>query len=201
MIKTNARFRPARESDASDLACLHDIASRGTMFWFWSTSREPGQSAIEVGRNRIRTNTDSPTYYRNSTIAEIGGAVAGALIGRLMPTPYHRDDTADLPEVFAPVLELEAIAIGSWYLNVVAVYPEFRGHGLGSALLWHAERIARKSGAPWMSLNVEDANAGALRFYLRHGFTERARRPCVPFPGSMDEGDWVLLGKELAEGA
>jgi hypothetical protein len=51
-----------------------------------------------------------------------------------------------------------------------------------------------------MSIIMEDANVGALRLYLRHGFAERARRPYVPFPGSMDEGDWVLLGKEL-EGA
>ena len=49
-----------------------------------------------------------------------------------------------------------------------------------------------------MSIIVEDANAGALRLYLRHGFAEWARRPYVPFPGSMDKGDWVLLGKGMA---
>ena len=80
----------------------------------------------------------------------------------------------------------------------MAMYPEFRGRGLGSELLSHAEKIARESGASRMSIIVEDANAGVLRLYLRHGFAERARRPYVPFPGSMDEGDWVLLGKGLA---
>ena len=197
-MKTNAQLRPARESDASDLACLFDIAARGNALWTWSTLREPGQSAIEVGRNRIRTNTAHPSYYKNFTIAEIEGAVAGAFAGRLIPIPYHRGDAADLLETLAPYLALEAIAAGSWDLFVVAVYPEFRGRGLGSELLRHAEKIGRESGASRMSIIVEDANAGALRLYLRHGFAEWARRPYVPFPGSMDKGDWVLLGKGMA---
>ena len=197
-MKANPQFRPARESDASDLACLLDIASRGLSLWLWSTSRERGQSAIEVGRDRIRTNTAIPVYYTNFTIAEIGGAVAGAFVGRLIPAQYHRGDGTDLLEAFAPYVELEAIAAGSWDLFVVAVYPEFRGHGLGSEILSHAEKIAGESGASRMSIIVEDANAGALRLYLRHGFAEWARRPYVPFPGSMDKGDWVLLGKGMA---
>ena len=72
--------------------------------------------------------------YGAFTVAEIDGAIAGALTGRLIPIPYKRGDFADLPDVFAPVLELEAVAAGSWYLNVISVYPEFRGPGLGSAL-------------------------------------------------------------------
>src|SRR5215472_17267713 len=110
----------------------------------------------------------------------------------------YRGDAANLPETLAPYLTLEAIAAGSWDLYFVAMYPEFRGRGLGSELLSHAEKIARESGASRMSIIVEDANAGALRLYLRHGFAEWARRPYVPFPGSMDKGDWVLLGKGMA---
>ena len=74
------------------------------------------------------------------TVAESDGAIAGALTGRLIPLPYERGDSADLPDVYAPLLELEAVA-GLWYLNVVAVYPEFRGQGLGSALLSKAKRL------------------------------------------------------------
>ena len=62
--------------------------------------------------------------YGAFTVAEIDGAIAGALTGRLIPIPYKRGDSADLPDVFAPVLELEAVAAGSWYLNVISVYPE-----------------------------------------------------------------------------
>jgi ribosomal protein S18 acetylase RimI-like enzyme len=194
----NVRFRQARESDALDLACLIDCASRGLALWLWSTLREPGQSSIEVGRHRIRTQTASPLHYGTFTIADIDGAIAGALTGRLIPLPYERGDSADLPDVFVPLLELEAVAAGSWYLNVVAVYPEFRGQGLGSALLGKAEEIARLADAPQISLIVEEANTGALRLYLQYGFEEWVRRPYIPFPGSTDEGDWILLRKDIA---
>jgi ribosomal protein S18 acetylase RimI-like enzyme len=197
-MNANVRFRRAQESDALDLACLIDSASRGLALWLWSTLREPGQSAIEVGRHRIRTLTASPHYYEAFTVAEVDGAVAGALTGRSLPIPYKRGDSADLPDAFAPVLELEALAAGSWYLNVVSVYPEFRGQGIGSALLGKAEDIARLAKASRMSLIVEDANAGALKLYLRSGFREWSRRPYVPFPASMDEGDFILLKKEIA---
>jgi ribosomal protein S18 acetylase RimI-like enzyme len=198
-MNANVRFRQAQESDALDLAFLIDSASRGLVLWFWSTLREPGQSTIEVGRHRIRTLSASPLYYGAFTVAEIDGAIAGALTGRLIPVPYQRGDSADLPKLFAPLLELEAVAAGSWYLTIVSVYPEFRGQGLGSALLNKAEGVARFAGAAHMSLIVEDANVGALRLYLRSGFRERARRPYLPFPGSTDEGDWILLKKEIAQ--
>lgn len=197
-MRTHVRFRQARKSDAVDLACLIDCASRGLALWLWSTLREPGQSVIEVGRHRIRTQTASPLHYRAFTVAEVDGAIAGALTGRLIPIPHERGDSADLPDVFAPLLELEAIAAGSWYLNVVAVYREFRGQGVGSALLRQAEEIARLADAPQISLIVEEANPGALKLYLRYGFEEWARRPYVPFPGSTDEGDWILLRKDIA---
>ena len=198
-MNQSARYRPAQVSDALHLTCLIDSASRGLASWFWSTLRQPGQSVIEVGRHRIRTKMDSPSYYKTWTVAEIDGAVAGALTGRLIPIPYERGDVADLPPgVFAPLLELEAVAAGSWFLNVLAVLPEFRGQGLGSSLLNKAEEIAHGTGASQMSILVEEVNTGALKLYLRHGFIEWARRPFIPFPGSMDEGDWILLGKEIA---
>jgi ribosomal protein S18 acetylase RimI-like enzyme len=196
-MNANVRLRQARESDALDLACLIDSASRGLALWLWSTLRKPDQATIEVARHRIRTLTASPHYYGAFTVSEIDGVVAGALTGRLLPIPYERGDAADLPDAFAPVLELEAVAAGTWYLNVISVYPEFRGRGLGSALLAKAEAIATLSEASQMSLIVEAVNAGALTLYLRHGFVEWARRPYIPFPGSMDEGDWLLLKKKI----
>jgi hypothetical protein len=81
-MNTNVRFRRAQESDASDLICLIDSASRGLVKWLWSTLRGPGQTTTDVGRNRIRTHAASPLYYGAFTVAEIDGAVAGALAGR-----------------------------------------------------------------------------------------------------------------------
>jgi ribosomal protein S18 acetylase RimI-like enzyme len=193
----NVRFRRAALSDLPDLVCLVDIAGRGITCWFWGTLRAPGQSALEVGRERIRTHTAYPMHYKNWTVAEVDGAVVGALVGRLIPDPYDRGDASGLPMPFTPVLELEALAEGSWFLNILAIYPEYRGQGFGSTLLREAEETATAMRASQMSIIVEDANAGALNLYLRSGFRERARRPYIAFPGSMDEGDWILLTKEV----
>jgi hypothetical protein len=105
-MRANLLFRQARESDAPDLVCLIDSASRGLALWLWSTLRESGQTTLEVARHRVRTQTASPLHHGGFIIADIDGAIAGALTGRLIPIPYDRGDSADLPEVFAPLLEL-----------------------------------------------------------------------------------------------
>jgi ribosomal protein S18 acetylase RimI-like enzyme len=191
-------FRPARISDASDLAVLVDSAARGLVAWLWTTLRSAGQSILEVGRDRIRVNTNSPSHFSNWTVAEIDGEVIGALTGYMVPESDQSGGVSDLPEAFAPFLELEALAVGTWFLMAVSVFPEHRGRGFGTALLAEAENRARRSGARQISLLVETANTGALRLYTRYGFRERARRPYLPFPGSTDEGDWLLMVKDVA---
>jgi len=191
-------FRPARPSDAAHLVVLIDSASRGLVAWLWTTLRSPGQSILEVGRTRILSNTDSPSHYANWTIAEIEGEIAGALTGYWNPEHRDAEEPSDLPAAFRPYLELEAMAAGTWYLMVVSVFPEYRGLGCGTALLGKAQELAHESGANRMSLIVESANVGALKLYHRFGFVEWARRPFVPFPGSCDEGDWILLRKDIA---
>jgi ribosomal protein S18 acetylase RimI-like enzyme len=194
----HSKFRAARPADAPDLVCLIDSATRGMSLWFWSRLRSPGQAVLEAGRNRVLNETASPLHYTSFTIAEVDGLVVGGLSGRLIPVPYARADAEDLPAVLAPYLELESLAAGSWYVNLLAIYPEYRGRGLGSAVLEHAENRARQSAAPRLTLIVEDANRGAHQLYLRSGFEELARRPYLPFPGSTDRGDWVLLKKEIS---
>ena len=66
--------------------------------------------------------------------AEVDGAVGACLLGYAAEeTPGPIDP--DTPPIFVPLLELEAMAPGSWYLNVLATYDSFRGRGIGSALL------------------------------------------------------------------
>jgi GNAT superfamily N-acetyltransferase len=78
--------------------------------------------------------------FNSAWLAEVDGAVAACLLG------YPAEDepspiSPDTPPVCVPLLELEALAPGSWYLNVLATYDSFRGKGCGSALLATAEEI------------------------------------------------------------
>ena len=47
-----ATFRPAAKADASALAVLVDIAGEGLPAYLWSTLKAPGQSILELGRER-----------------------------------------------------------------------------------------------------------------------------------------------------
>ncbi|HEY7344299.1 MAG TPA: GNAT family N-acetyltransferase [Gaiella sp.] len=56
----------------------------------------------------------------------------------------------------------------------IAVVPNARGKGVGTALLEALLRDARASGHPTISLSVDRANAGAIELYGRHGFEQVA---------------------------
>ena len=56
----------------------------------------------------------------------------------------------------------------------IAVVPNARGKGVGTALLEALLRAARSAGYPAISLSVDRANAGAIELYGRHGFEQVA---------------------------
>ncbi len=58
------------------------------------------------------------------------------------------------------------------WLEDMVVRPDRRGNGLGSRLLQHAIDYARTHGFNRITLLTDSINAGAIRFYARHGFVE-----------------------------
>lgn len=101
-----------------------------------------------------------------------------------------------MPPMFVPLQELENLAPSTWYVNVLAVLPELRGHGLGSQLLELADGIGRALGLRGMSVIVSDTNEGARRLYEWHGYRVAATRTKVK-EGWQNEGhEWVLLTKD-----
>jgi GNAT superfamily N-acetyltransferase len=189
-------FRPARKSDAAALAILVDIAGEGMPSYMWSRMGEPGQSAFEVGRARA-AREEGGFSYRNAIVAEIDGEVAACLVDYHLNDPYDPGDLNALPEMVRPLVELEAKAPGSWYVNVLATFPEFRGQGIGARLLALAEERGREQKAASASMIVASENAGAMRLYARSGYKEVARARVVEFPGCAHGGDWVLMVKPI----
>jgi ribosomal protein S18 acetylase RimI-like enzyme len=189
-------IRPATKRDALCIAALADIAGHGMPCWFWNEIREREQSVFEFARARAGSD-DGMFSYQKVHVVEVDGDVAGMLLGQRQPDPYEFGDLAEVHEVFRPMIELEAEAPGSWYVNMLACFPEYRGQGLGAHLLGRAEALAQETGATGLSLIVESENEGARRLYERTGYRDKARRRFVPFPGSTHEGDWVLMVKEI----
>jgi ribosomal protein S18 acetylase RimI-like enzyme len=190
-------FRPARLSDAAALAVLVDIAGEGGPNYMWRELAAPGQSALEVGRDRA-CREDGGFSYRNATLAEFGDEIAACLIGYPLDDPYDLTGLDEMPDFVRPLVRLEAEAPGSWYVNVLATYPEFRGHGLGTKLLEIAEAKGSEAQAPAMSVVVGSWNEGAARLYARAGYREAARERAVLPPTLPHEGDWVLMLRSLA---
>jgi ribosomal protein S18 acetylase RimI-like enzyme len=176
------------------LAELINFAGEGLPLYLWGRMAEPGETAWEVGQRRARRDVGGFSG-RNATVSEQRGSVAACLIGYTLPDAPEPLDLAQTPPMFVPLEELERLAPGSWYVNVLATYPDHRGGGLGTVLLGLADQLAAAAGCRGTSLIVADTNAGARRLYERSGYGEIARRPivkdCWTGPGEY----WVLLFK------
>jgi ribosomal protein S18 acetylase RimI-like enzyme len=193
-------FRPATKADASALAVLVDIAGEGLPAHLWSTLKAPDQSILEVGRERAQRETGGFSY-RNAIVAEVEGEIAACLVGYRLDDPYDLGNLAEIPALVRPLVLLEAKAPGSWYVNVLATFPEFRRQGIGVQLLTIAEQKARESGALDLSVIVAGKNERAARLYRRAGFAVAAREPEFPFPDYVYAVEWILLTKRLGGSA
>lgn len=188
-------IRNAKASDADHLVRFINMAADDLPLHFWKKSAGEGADPIAYGRERAARETGNFSF-RNAWLAEIDGEVAACLLGypaALEPEPVE----PGTPPIFVPLLELEALAPGSWYLNVLATYPQFRGKGLGSALLAKAEEVTRQAGRSTISLIAEDTHQDALRLYRAKGYTEVARRPVVKDDWPVEASEWILFTKAL----
>jgi ribosomal protein S18 acetylase RimI-like enzyme len=188
-------LRSGTLEDTAVLAELINYAGEGLPLYLWGKMAEPGETAWQVGRRRAARDQGSFSY-RNATMIDHEGECAGCLMGYEIPDlPEPIGD--DMPAMFVPLQELENLAPGTWYVNVLAVRPHFRGLGLGTRLLAFADETGRALGKRGMSIIVSDANRGARRLYERCGYRELASRPMVKENWQNEGRNWVLLTKKL----
>ncbi|QBO36857.1 GNAT family N-acetyltransferase [Periweissella cryptocerci] len=105
-------------------------------------------------------------------VAEIDGYIVGAAYSydgnnETKTDEVIREQTGDYE--LHPDQEAQA---DEWYLEMLVADSEFRGQGIGSALMKNVENLAITSGLPYFSLNVDFANEDARRLYLRQGFVD-----------------------------
>ncbi len=188
-------IRKARASDAPHLVRFINMAADNLPLHFWQKTVGPGGDPWALGEERAARETGNFSY-RNAWLAEIDGVIAACLLGYAAdaePGPI----APETPPIFVPLLELEALAPGAWYLNVLATYEAFRGKGVGSALLAHAETIAVAGGHDTISLIAEDTHYEALRLYAAKGYRQIARRPVIKGDWDVDASDWILFTKTV----
>lgn len=187
--------RDAVRTDCAKLAQLINLAGEGLPLYLWRQMAGAGDDPWEIGRERAARDSGGFSY-RNSIIAEVDGRIAGALVGYPVADEPEPVDPANTPPMFVPLVELENLAAGTWYVNAVAAFPEARGLGLGSELMRWAERRAAELGLRGVSLIVSDANHGARRLYERLGYAKTASRPMVRDGWQSGGENWVLMIKD-----
>lgn len=196
MIDLAHPFRHAAKFDARAMAELVNFAGEGLPLHLWSRMAERGESPWAVGVRRA-LREEGGFSYRNTVVREEDDRVVAALIGYPLPDEPVACDYDELPPIFVPLQELEDEAPGTWYINVLATYPEYRGRGFGGELLLIAEQLAVETRRKGLSLIVSDANAGARRLYGRKGYEEVATRPIVKDAWENAGENWVLLKKPV----
>jgi len=196
MVELATPFRRAIRADALAMAELVHFASEGLALYLWTKIAGPAGDPWAIGRERAEREQGGFSY-RNTILIELEGRVAAGLIG--YPLPDRPEPPPDNPPaMFVPLNELEDLVPGTWYVNVLAAYPEHRGKGYGTALLAVAEQLARDTRRRGLSIIVADTNTGARRLYERCGYRAVAERRMVKEEWQHPGANFVLLAKRLA---
>jgi ribosomal protein S18 acetylase RimI-like enzyme len=112
---------------------------------WWSTCGEQSHRAKRRTTTRLRPFAKSSRSIRDLfLVAEAGGAVVGTVMGGY---DGHRG-----------------------WIYAVAVAPEHRRRGIGSALLRRIEALLKERGCLNVNLQVLASNPGAVAFYETLGF-------------------------------
>jgi len=186
----------AKKSNSFDLAKLINIAGEGIPEYLWNDAKNGDESSMAVGAKRAERE-EGGFSYKNAMICSLDNILVGMILAYRQEDPYEIGELSQYPNVVQPLVELESKAPGSWYINAIAVYEEYRGKGVARQLMYTTENQAVCSGCDSMSLIVASENLGAKGLYESLGFEVRDSRPVVSYPGCIHTGDWLLMTKGL----
>lgn len=108
-------------------------------------------------------------YDDNGIIAGVVSGYPGAkepFIDQIWPELAKTHKLIDQSAVFK---EKETFS-GEWYLDSIVTSPDYRGKGIGTALLNELPRFAKADGEHIIGLNCDKENKAAKRLYERLGF-------------------------------
>jgi GNAT superfamily N-acetyltransferase len=128
-------------------ATPHDAASLAEMLHAFNTEFDTETPGVETLEPRLRTLLAGPATF--AVLAD--DPAAGLALVTLRPNVWSDGPVALLDEMY--------------------VAPAQRGSGVGSAILQHMVEICRELGVAAIEINVDESDAGAMRFYERHGFS------------------------------
>jgi len=193
------QIRKANRSDVNDIAKLALIAGEGIPAWFWKQSAAEAQNIEDAGAAKLLSETDNFSY-RNVHVAVIDGKVAGMILAYRLPDEDNAEDPEELPGFIRPMVELEQCVPSSFYINMIATFPQYRNMSIGTKLMGIVDRLANDAACSISSLEVFEQNTGALRLYQRLGYEVVDKRRVVPHECHPYDGDLLLLTRRVGNG-
>ena len=186
------RYRNAKKRDAADLARLINYAGEGIPLYYWNKIKPADQDVWSFGASRAERE-EGAFSYRNAIVATIEDKVVGCAIRYVIENAAAPSDYVGMPPMFVPLQELEDLAVGSDYLNVLAVDPEYRSRGIGTRLCGMAVIDEGRD----QTLIAFDSNLRGIRLYESLGFEIVDSRPMVKEDWE-GEGETLLLMRRPA---
>ncbi len=192
----NVKIRQADSTDGPVLAELTTLASDG-MLDALLQGLVPEATTQQMMTKLFKTDND--TYcWKNATVAEIKGEPAGMVLSYPAKEFKIKDDGKLSKERISIMKPFEALSEkNSFYISAVAVYPDFRGVGIGTKLLNHAGELAKKSGYDSISLHVFEENEEARKLYEKQGFEAKGKTPVSKHHMLNHSGNLLLMTKKI----
>lgn len=166
--------REAQQDDAGQIAPLIDIIFDEMQLDELEDVPEPGLAKV------ITRAYQTKTYLSDKASTVVAEADAdGQVVGVVFGYPSENEDdinkvlinlskqSADFKQPYIPDSETNT---DEWYLDSIAVNPNYQGHGIGSKLLAAVPRMALNDGKSVVGLNVDLENPDAEKLYARKGF-------------------------------
>lgn len=192
------QIRKAVKSDAKDIAKLALIAGEGIPAYFWAQSAKQEQPIEAVGAARLLSEKDNFSY-RNVHVAVIDDNVAAMILAYRLPDADNAEDLDELPEFIRPLVELEQCVPASFYINMIATYPQYRNMSIGTKLMSIVDELATITGCTLSSIEVFDQNKGALRLYQHLGYKITEARRVVPHACHPYDGQILMLTRNVGK--
>ncbi len=168
MKKGDISIRKARKDDAEFIAQVVAMAIGDEV----ALQNYCGNNYISVLTDIVCTENTQYSWH-NAIIAECDGKVAGAVVGYdgALLEELRNGTFAVLQNRIGctPNIANETEA-GEYYLDSLAVMPEFRGYGIGLKLIDTFCRHAFSTGAERVGLIVDTDNPNAQKLYTSQGF-------------------------------
>lgn len=121
----------------------------------------------------------APTFFKAYNFPAVQQAMEGFLQkpGASLLVAYKEEQPVGYLLGWSKIREENAFAVEErvFWVDQMAVLPQYRGHSIGARLLEAAESTAVANGFTEMELSVWVSNPDAIRFYEKNGYASFIR--------------------------